>query len=418
MTLSTFIPIVAAVFGACVGAFLAYQLPRARPRVLITSIDFSTEFSSEESVAEKNADLVSRIHASIFDLGRLYSQRAIAETVYVKFLKGAQERLADVIKLNLSLLEERAGRLRSLLYEEDYETFDREYQDFHDALYPLVETHHVTTRQPVFGNEAPSASVPTPGRSMAQGKGGDFLVHVGGNRSLAFTWRHRSEPVRADARRLAHRYASAYMHLNKPDLVALLDYARKAAPGLLQEAQDLLRDIESELSRFQRLLVSGIAVNAGRMPYAIGNRAKLVVKLKGYPETNRQNSDKSTSVRFDVDIDLTVVTDDEISMMREVMAQHQHDPAKSTSKRFTRSMVVVESREVVCASDKPVSEQAQAAELLRAYQGGERTAYIVVVTMRPSRKVLEPLHSSSFPFRDVQFEPPLPAKRNTFSRQS
>jgi hypothetical protein len=301
------------------------------------------------------------------------------------------------------------------------------------AIWLIVETGHVRGDKVEW--DAVSEELP-PDRSPKRARrgvdeshsDGCFMVDLGPGQ-LHFVYGARQGPARERSKELAKRVATAFAEGRRADLLTYFRYFRHYVPVVLDEASRLTAAIDRELATYDRIVVTLLVANAGRLPYVLSGRATLTLVLSGYVYGQRdgRSSDEEVPARGrvverDQDAKCHIYAareEDPDAFMRQLgtfmtgrqaVRERMGHGAWSMPRAF--GVMPNSPLTVVCESDLTVAEMDVPDAIRASHSAAERLARLDLGVIRPGRRARR-RHSVAveFPFADVEHSPPPEATR-------
>ena len=381
--------VVGAVVGALAATWSSNWLGRPKPALAVDAIQVTSDYLRSEPNVPLDHDLIGRCDDYPLDLGDLNMSRAVTEAAYVVFLSQAQERLRDFLTLRAPRILEVGQDFRVLVATDDFERADELFARHQEVLWPTLEAANL--RHPVLLRpESDYSNLPTVHEVVVEESEGNFYIALTGPRNLGFIWSVRKGGQRETSRKLAERCAQAFAHRAKEDLLDIADYLRTYVQGLVTEGELLAGRIDGALSPYRRLLVTGIVANRGGAAFSLANRAKVVVRMKGYPRSGVNGVDPG-------------LVDDEVDLALRIGA---------SAESLTDPLVVQGGTAIkfIGLSDEVLSALTFGPEVVDAFQNSDRKFYLVVSAILPDRVSSVPIYSGDLLFRDIAAHPALPRR--------
>jgi hypothetical protein len=393
--------ILVAAVGAGIGAVLAVKLPRAKPLLLIDSIAITSGFPSDNELIIPNSELIRRIddYPNVLvedaDGNAAEISNPTSERQYVETLTVVGATLENEAEFLWPHVLDVAKRLRDFIVSERFGDFEDLYSREQETLWGVLEGEVARGGSP-FASEPTSAEDLTAFHEVTRDDSGDVYVVLDGPRSIVFAWSLRIGPRRLASQKLSERSALAVAFRLHKDLLEMVDFLERSAAKLTVEAKELRRQIVAELAPHDRIAVSGVLANTGDKVFSVVNIAKLVIDLSGYQvSAPPDKADDSPDGRSVIDpIELTC------------------DLGSADGDGFAAPLVVNpgSSMRFVVVVPRPLAEQRYGAEILSAYRGAERSAYLIVGVLLPQSNDVRALYSRSVLFRDISGRPSLPSR--------
>lgn len=442
--MSAFIPIGAAVAGAIVAALAAQYFRRARPIIIIDEISRSPDTAPRPSTAVPDLELAAACQESGFVAEFLDQQdKRITEAEYVKWVRTALEQ-ADSAMNGLPALHRTAVKLNESLHRGDFDefeaTFSRELLRVWPSLLVGYRKGELTFDGPPPAplSDPPTASLAEDGdqefwiantldklpnvrseivpdanvivvshpgwnKKIVQDKEGELLIAQSGPRNLAFPWTWASPSQQPGAKAFATRIAVSFAATHVADLQQVVNFLLKVEQRDHPQLESLCARLESELRKYERIVIKGNIANRGGSPVTVTTAGRLFVGMAGYSFTDDTRTLKSYP------------TDDEIEMV--VGAE------RPEAEPLFDSPITVDAGDVkrfVATSAARIQGLRYAEILLGAMTSGERKAYLGTMVVSPQRRVLRRSRSRSQftatytdpqPFRDSAAEVRVPPKQ-------
>jgi hypothetical protein len=441
--MSALIPIGAAIAGAIAAAFVAQYLRRARPIIIIDEISRSPDAPPRPSTAVPDLELAAACQESGF-ISELPDQqdKRITEAEYVTWVHTALEQAESAMD-GLPALHRTAVKLNECLQRDDFddfgETFSRELFRVWPSILGGYRKGEISLQgpPPVPLNESPAASPTTDGdqefwiadtldkfpevrseivpdakvivfshpdweKQIVQDKEGELLIAQSGPRNLIFPWTLASPSQQPGAKAFAMRIAVSFAATNVVDLQQLANFLLKVEQRDRPQLESLSARLESELRKYERVVIKGNIANRGGSPVTVTAAGRLFVGMAGYSFADDTRTLKSHP------------TDEEIEMV--VGAE------RPEGEPLFDSPITVDAGDVtrfVATSATRIQDLRYAEILLGAMTSGERKAYLGTMLVSPQRRILRrsrsrsqftPTYTDPQPFRDSAAEVRVPAR--------
>jgi hypothetical protein len=408
------------VAGAVLGAYLNYRLPRAMPMVLIHSIELSTALVDPQEAVEKQS-LIRAMKDFPYELGvgPIRSRMKMGE--WLEYVSSYHAELED-LTADIDEVKNVVSQARQLVVAEDFAAARPKLGSNH-FWWHMLEGRYRRTQEDVFSEEARKRldDAPSVDDLIETDDDGDYLIRIEGGRSFLFDW-HDLQPTarRNAAKQLARRSALALALNDKPALLELLDYVRQEIPQAKETSRQLTKSIETTLREYQHIVVTGLLMNAGRLVYLVDSQARLAVRMKGYPRRRAvRGGFRDEPLAEDAAIDMVVeAQSQEMEDLNEVMKTLKAviRPRRTrTSAIRPRNVLAIGSTTptvVRLVSEQRLTKMELSDELIRAYEGGERSAYLILSIIKPRQTEPQAWYSKDVPFRNVINQATLPSKKS------
>ena len=411
------LPALTGIVGALVGAVVAYMLPRSRPVIFISSITLSTRYSLGNTDVEINRSLLNKLSDYPIELpaDSLSVSTGVTERDYINALTSTQALVKDLTR-EYRRVREITDRLRTIVANEDWLALEALYAREQSLIWSAIEGEFHGGNMELGTTEL--AGNPR-ARTLSTIAKGDFSVELPGIRNLHFHWAHRSGPGKSRSRAIANRLAQAFAERDRGVLIEVFDQARNIFPRIIQAGEEILAGLEVELETYQRLVVTSVIANKGRLPFAVTNHSKLTVNLAGYPiqaipgQAKRHDEQVSDDLRLDLEAVIQTEQEDFVESMKELMPTQRRAELgrQTTSRSETRSITIDGVKTVEWVARDAIVTYELGPELQSAYKGGERTGEIAITAIVPARDPLRIVRSVKVPFRDVGDSAPLVLKK-------
>jgi hypothetical protein len=404
------IPLATTILGALLGASLAYWLQRAKALVVVDSIRTTVDYSNDTMGVKIDRQLVQRLFRYDRDLGffDISDKGSATEREYVSALTGATQILEDEIDNYLPRISQAAKEFRGYLINEDYNLAD---QFLASEVYPIWSLLSTAVAREDYDIPETTSDSSNEGRrpfhEISEQKDA-IVIPLPGPFNIVFGTDFGSSPRAAKLKAVAKQLASAVAYRYRPDLIEMVNAVRTVSEARLNRAKSLLDDVSREMKPHVRLVVEGIIANSGRTAFSVSNRCKFVVKMKGYRSRTR-------TLRDDVEILFRVGVASSTSPIINADMETRSPGSKDASwKHLDLSTPILvqpgQSQRFTCVSDSVVNDLSFSEELLQAFEGGNQDSYLVLASIRNSRRQFSPIYSRDVVFRDLVYTAPLPRR--------
>ncbi|MFJ3618327.1 hypothetical protein ACIPSH_09250 [Streptomyces iakyrus] len=408
--MTVFIPVIAAVVGAFISASFLYWLHRARPVVIVDNIRKTADYCSDREDAVLNADLIEDIEgSSVLGVMPSFGSGALTEREYLRILVKAKEVLREQTGATLPRLLQAAKRFRRQLAEEDFDAAIQTWARHQTLLWRVLVNAKMRGNFDMIGQRPDYDSMGLSAKhEVSFNDQGEPLIATSGAWNLHFTTRvplAQKPSISLLARRAADAFSCEY----KQELVTLANGAISVGESLSASQNALLAAIEEEIEPHLRFTVDAAVGNVGRSAVSLSNRAKLVIKTKGYP--GRDGAEATDHV----DLDLTVGSlDESVPVLRLVGDEGEEVSLLRDEKDEFESPKLIAPgalRRFVCVAEKPVTHGFHPVSLTGAFSAGNLQAYLVLAAIKRENLNFKPIYSGNFLFRELARRVELPRRK-------
>jgi hypothetical protein len=411
--------VLAGMAGTALGAFLNQYLPHAKPVAIVHSIELSTALIDPDETVERR-DLMRNMKEFPFPINISPPRGRVRMADWLEYL-GAYHSAVEDLRADLNEIEAIIDKARLQVASDDIAAARPELSGHH-VLWDLLEEAYQRTRKEVFSAETMMRldQIDAATDLIDRDDSGDIIVPIGDGREIHFHWNYPGPTARRNsARMLAERCALAIATNDRSALLEMLDYIRTEIPNLKSAAESLNRSIEAVLSEYQHVVVTCLLMNSGRLEYMVDSRARLVVPMKKTPHRlMRRDGVRDEPILEDIIIDMVVANSSEekesINEMMEILRTALRTRRRGTRPQSPRNVIPVSPKEPVkirLVSENRLSEMNSSEELTRIYNGGERQAHMMLSIMKPRQRRLRVWHSKRIPFRNIDCQMPIHARK-------